>query len=59
MVHAAASAFLGVADFLGVAFFAAAFLGAALVVPVVVFCLLTRPDFVFLRTTGTSTTAGA
>lgn len=36
------------------AFFAGAFLVVA-----VVFCLLTRPDFVFLRTVGVSVTAGA
>lgn len=45
---------MGVAFFVVAAFFAGAFL-----VPVVVFCLLTRPDLVFLRTVGTSVTAGA
>lgn len=61
-VHAAAgasvflgAAFLGAAAFLVVvAFFAGAFL-----VPLVVFCLLTRPDLVFFRTVGASVTAGA
>lgn len=46
-------------DFLAAAFLGAAFLGAAFFVPEVVFCLLTRPDFVFLRTVGASVTAGA
>ena len=42
--------------FFGVfAFFAPVFV----VFGAVVFCLLTRPDLVFLRTTGTSWTAGA
>ncbi len=43
------------AAFLG----AAAFFAGAFLVPLVVFCLLTRPDFVFLRTVGASVTAGA
>ena len=47
---------------MGVAFFAfvvVAFFAGAFFVVAVVFCLETRPDLVFLRTVGTSWTAGA
>lgn len=58
--HAAASAFFGVAAFLGVAFFAAAFLGAAfLVMAAFAGVLVTRPDLVLPSTLGSSMTAGA
>jgi hypothetical protein len=53
---------LGVADFFGVAFFAAAFFGApAFLVAAGAGCLVlvTRPDLVLVSTLGTSTTAGA
>jgi hypothetical protein len=57
---AAASAFFGVADFLGVAFFAAAFLGAAaFLATAFAGVLVTRPDLVLPRTLGSSTIAGA
>jgi len=54
--HDHASAFFGV-DFFLVA--AAFFVGAALVSLAGAFVLVTRPDLVFLRTFGVSTTAGA
>ena len=53
MRGAYAAAFLGVA-FLGAAFFGVAFLAGVLAV-----VLVTRPDLVFPRTAGLSTTAGA
>ena len=53
-----AAAFLAVAFLGAAAFFAGAFL-VGFAAPEVVFCLLTRPELVFLRTVGTSTTAGA
>jgi len=55
----AASVFLGVADFFGVAFFAVAFLTGAFFVVAGVFDFVTRPDLVLPRILGSSTTAGA
>lgn len=55
----AASVFLGVADFFGVAFLAAAFLTGAFFVVAGVFDFVTRPDLVLPRILGSSTTAGA
>lgn len=48
------------AAFFGVAFFVAAFLVVAALADFAgAFCLVTRPDLVFLRTVGVSVTAGA
>jgi hypothetical protein len=44
---------------LGVAFFGAAFFGVAFLAGVLAVVLVTRPDLVFPRTAGLSTTAGA
>lgn len=51
--HSYAAAFLGVAFLAAAVFFAGAFL-VAFAAPEVVFCLLTRPELVFLSTVGTS-----
>lgn len=53
MAYAALAAFLGVA-FLAAAFFGVAFFAAGLAV-----VFATRPDLVFVRVLGLSTTAGA
>ena len=50
---------MGVADFFGVAFFAADFLTGAFFVVAGVFDFVTRPDLVLPRILGSSTTAGA
>ena len=53
------SVFFGVADFFGAAFLVAGLLAVFFVVGAALLVFATRPDFVFVKTLGVSTTAGA